>query len=560
MHSSALRAGSMSAVIRQEHLQQAIKEKQLCERRHHACALMLRKHDLVGVLAPRGLPELRIQGSPAQVRKPHPTVSPMPLPSDLGSPESIIFAITYERRRLSSQIVPVNSDSGIAALVAPSTPSQSRQSPSKEFATRLSRLHKAAALGLAAIQGQWCDSLHVSPIGAQSSAVKADASFPSYLNGSSALFGDRGEVSGLGCCEVEGARHVRFSSRSPQVATFSVERPCVPRPEGWTATESAPAAMPETPPSEVAKLIPGPELDLVQRSPSTHRNSNSPWVSTLVMSPCVASPHSTIPSPQTSVTSYLSRIEELRSSLLEAPWNPRQSNRRLSDDARLPTQPVQMLTMAENPSGMNEKRATNGQDVWESAPAPLKQWTLDQTRCLGESVGAAAVGITSPTASGAVGLIGPLPRGASLTPAMSETFECFTESSPIFLRRPQRRPKAPTQDTRLSPLFSNVTNQLTESSTPPPPRPRMPGKKDALVTHKATKKCVRFHESVERSDKGGTSTACKRRRSERRAAQPPTSAPAVVGVPIIMAAELCCEQEGFGAGILLACGPTLYFD
>ncbi|CAG9580167.1 conserved hypothetical protein [Leishmania major strain Friedlin] len=566
MHCSTGRAGSVGFAPRQQELQRVIEEKQiqlkqLYERQCRVRAAMLRQQDFKGARVMRDQPQLRIRGSPAQARPPHRAASQTPSPSGIGPSESVAFTITSERRRLRPRIAPQNPDSRTVFLGARSKLTRNRPSPSKEFAIRLSRLHKASASGAATVpeavavsatKEPLSDSPDVSPIAAECPAGPADVSAGSYWSSISALFGDPVGMSCLGRGDVEGARHVRFSSRSPQVATFSVERSCVPLEEGFDAMVVAAAATPGTPASDGEKQTLGPELDLIKAA-SAPLDTAAQRVSSLAMSPFASSRYSAVLSPRTTVSSYLTQIEELRHSLLEAPSDTRYSGRGFDDDTRLPARRSQDLRMSGQPSVM-EKQVER-----EGAATPAKQWTLVRTRDLGESVGAAAVGINSTTMSGALGLAVPVPSSVPVAPVMWEASVCFTENSPIFLRRPERRVGLSTQDSCESPLLTNITNQPPKSSAPPPPRLPMSREESAVTVHKLTK-CVRFRESVERSDKGTSGTACKRRRPGWRPAPSSASAPAVGGVPIVMPAELCCEQEGFGAGILLACGPTLYFD
>ncbi|CBZ29507.1 conserved hypothetical protein [Leishmania mexicana MHOM/GT/2001/U1103] len=563
MHWSTGRAGSMNVAPRQEELQRPIEEKQLCEWQCHVSAAMLRQRDFEGVSAMRVRPELRIRGPPAQRRPPHGAAFQTTPPGDMGPWESVTFTITSERRRLRPRIVPKNPDSCTVVVGARSKHTQNRLSPSKEFAIRLSRLHKASAPGAATVpeavaaaakEGPLGDSPAISPIAAECPAGQADVSAASYLSRLSALFGDHGGVSCVGRGDVEGARHVRFSSQSPQVATFSVERCCVPLQEGFEAVAVAAAAAPGTRAGDAEKLTPDPALDLIEKAPFAPLDTAAQRVSPLAMSPFASSRYSTLLSPRTSVSSYLTQIQELRHSLLEAPSDTRRSRADCNDDTRLRARAAHDLTTTEQPLVMDRQAEREG------AAPPAKQRALERTRDLGDSVGAAAVGINSTTMSGALGLAVPVTSGVAVTPVMWEASECFSENSPIFLRRPERRAGPSTQDFPEAQLLTNITNQSPKSSAPRPPRSRMSREESAMVVHKPTKKCVRFRESVERSDRGTSGTQCKRRRPGWRPAHSSASSPAVAGVPIVMPGELCCEQEGFGAGIILACGPTLYFD
>ncbi|AYU81673.1 hypothetical protein LdCL_320018200 [Leishmania donovani] len=566
MHCSMGGAGSVGFALRQQELQRAIEEKrlelkQLYERQCHVSAAMLCQGDFEDPRVMRDRPQLRIRGSPAEARPPHRAASQTPPPGDRGLSESVAFIITSELRRLRPRIMPQNPDSRSVVWGARSKLTQNRPSPSKEFAVRLSRLHKASApcaatvpeaVAVAATKEPLSDSPDVSPIAAECPADQADVSAASYLSSNSTLFCDHGGVSGLGRGDAEGARHVRFSSRSPQVSTFSVERSCVPLQEGFDAMAVAAAATPGPSASDGEKRTPGPELDLIEKASSAPLDTAAQRVRTLAMSPFVSSRHFAVLSPRNTVSCCLTQVEELRHSLLAAPSNARYSGRGFDDDTRPPARRVQGLRMPVQPSVMDKQAEREG------TATPAKRCTLERTPDLGDSVGAAAVDINSTTMSGALGLAAPVPSGVPVAPVMCEASECATENSPIFLRRPERRAGPSTQDSHESPLLTNITNQPPKLPEPPS-RLRMSREESATAVHKP-KKCVRFRESVERSDKGTSGTTCKRRRPGWRTAPSSASAPATAGAPIAMPAELCCEQEGFGAGILLACGPTLYFD
>ncbi|KAG5495421.1 hypothetical protein GH5_03082 [Leishmania sp. Ghana 2012 LV757] len=572
MLSSTRNGGSVNVSPHQDDLQREIEEKQrelkkLYERRRrNVRALRLPQHNL-DVAETRDVPQLRIRGSPAPRRQPDPAALSTPPLGGMGPPESII-AITSERRRFYPRTIPENCDSFAAAGAAQSMLSQNRPSPSREFAARLSRLHKASVAGsatmreaaaVAATHGPLSDSLAVSPIVTEFLDGQAYASPVSYLRSISALFESCGVVSCVDGGGAEGGRHVRFSSHSPQVATFSVERSSAPLQEELTATAGTVTATPPRPAAEVKRLTPGSELDLVQTAPSAHPCITSPWVSTLVISPFMPSGNSSCTPPRAGATSSLAEAEELRSSVLLVPLDTRHSVRSFNADSCFPVQPRRNQKTCEVPSVMNAKQGMGEQEDRGGCSTPRRQGALEYSCDLGESVGAVAASVSSTTVSGAFGLTGPVIQGSPATAAMPEAFEHFAETSPIFLRRPVRRPERPIHHSCLPP-FSNITNQLQQSSPLPSPRSQESGHRSTAAASKTAKKCVRFRESVERADKGAAGALFKRRRPGWRLAHPSASPPAVVGVPIIMPVKLCCEQEGFGASILLACGPTLYFD
>ncbi|KAG5470933.1 hypothetical protein CUR178_02239 [Leishmania enriettii] len=572
MLSRTRNGGSVNVSPHQDDLQRQIEEKQrelkkLYERRRrHVRALRLPQHNL-DVAETRDVLQLRIRGSPVPQRQPRSAALPTPPLGGMGPPEGII-AITSERRRFYPRTIPENCDSCAATAAAQSMLSQDRPSPSREFAARLSRLHKASvpdsatmreAVAMAGTHGLLSDSLAVSPIATEFPDGEAYASPASCLRSISALFESCGVVSCVDGGGAEGSRRVRFSSRSPQVATFSVERSSAPLEEELTATAGTVAATPPRPAAEVESLTRGSELDLVLTAPSAHPCITSPSVSALVMSPFVPSGNSSCAPPRAGANSCLAKAEERHSSVVLVPLDTRHSVRSFGADSCLPVQPRRNQKTCEAPSVVNAKQRMGGQEGRGGCSTPRRQGTLEFSRDLGEPVGAAAVGVSSPTVSGAFGLTGPVIQDSPVTAGTPGAFENFTETSPIFLRRPVRRSERPIHHSCLPP-FSNVTNQLQQTSALPSPRSQESGQRSAAAASKMAKKCVRFRESVERADKGAAGASPKRRRPGRRLAHPSASPPAVAGVPIIMPVKLCCEQEGFGASILLACGPTLYFD
>ncbi|GET91453.1 hypothetical protein, conserved [Leishmania tarentolae] len=545
-------------------IEKKLEVKQLYKRHYHLNAMMPHRSIFEDVLAVGHPPQLRIKGSPVPARQSHYAVSQPPPLSDMGSSESISFTITLERRRLHPQIISKNIGGCTALLEERLKLTQSRPSPSKEFAARLSRLQKASAFASATAReaksvgtnkAPLSDSLAISPIIAESPAAQDDVSVMSYASDIPALFGDVGEVSVPGRGRVEGVRHVRFSSRSPQVATFSVERSCVPLEKGSNAMAVAGAAAPRTPVTEMEKRAPDPPLGLMERAHSAPLDTSAQRVSTPATSSFVSLGSSTAVSPRTSVSSYLAQVKELRNSLLEAPSCTRHNGHLVDDNCYLrEQQPIQDSGRAKWASVMDWQVENEG------AATPSKKCMLEGTRDLGDSVGAAALGIHSSTTSGALGLTAAVIDGASPTPVISEMSECFKENSPLFLRRPERRGGTHIPNSDDPSFFRNIANQQQTACTPAPSTVWMSPETTIASIHKPMKKCVRFRESVERSGKGNAVTTCKRRRS----GWPPTSSSAssstVAGVPIVMPTEWSCEQEGFGAGILLACGPTLYFD
>ncbi|KAG5470519.1 hypothetical protein LSCM1_01763 [Leishmania martiniquensis] len=571
MHSSAWHGDSLSP--RQDDLQWEIEEKErelneLYQRWRHVRARKLPQHTRESDAEARDVPQLRIRRSPDHLRHSRPAAPSTPPLCGMGPSESILIGMTSERRRLSSRTVSHNCGSYAAAMAAQPTLPQNWPSPSMEFATRLSRLYKASVLSsatvpeaatvTAAVPCQLSDSLAVSPIATVSPACEARSSEGSYLSGASCFLECCGEVSCVSVGEVEGGRHVRFSSRSPQVATFSVERPCALLTEGSIATSGAVTAAPAGPMTEVKRLTPKSELDLVENALSGHSRRTSPWVSTPARSPAMTSGNRSIKSARTSATSYLAQIGELRSSLRQEPPGTCHSVRSVGTGPRLSLYPIGKQETRETPLLVSVVEAGDAQDSRGGGSTPPSRSPRDDSRGLDVSVGAAAVGISSAILSGALGPNVPVTEGSPPTTAMSDTFECFTDSSPIFLRRPPRGPDLPARASCALP-FSNLTNRPRQLSAQMPQKLGESGPRSTAATSK-TKKCVRFRDSVERVEQKTAGTLSKRRRPGQKLPPAPTSPPASAGMPITIPAELCFEQEGFGAGILLACGPTLFFD
>jgi hypothetical protein len=79
--------------------------------------------------------------------------------------------------------------------------------------------------------------------------------------------------------------------------------------------------------------------------------------------------------------------------------------------------------------------------------------------------------------------------------------------------------------------------------------------KPASTATTKPKKTVHFHASLEQSAPEASAPLRRRGRGSKNTQATPTTC-----VPTNMPANTCVEARGFGAGISLACGPTLHFD
>ncbi|KAG5496179.1 hypothetical protein JKF63_02480 [Porcisia hertigi] len=576
MHSTTPLAGCLIVEHRQNDLQREIEARefeldQLYKRRRHLTTSMCHgpaPHRLLVSTDP--VPHLRIRGSPAQLQHPHPVVPPTPPLGDIGPVDSITFAITSERRRLCSRLSPQISGSHTVVLVTHSKALQKRPPPSEEFTTRLARLNKACALNApsplsveaaAHHQHESNTTLLVSPIVAGWADGQSDESVASNLSSISAILGCCGEVRSLSYDEMEGARHVRFSSRSPQVTTFSVERSGAPLQELFSEEAAVSTELTEKPSIDIEKRFPSTELMLVQQEPSGHCDSTAPTGSTPAMSPRATAGDFTASSPQAGARKGWKLFKEHRSSLRERPPDARRSAHHFNSDAHNVAVEVRCMNSAQEKPQMTSEQVRDELDDRAGPMTPLKQCSEEGARELGELLGATSVSGDSISKSGAPHSVLRFVQPVTDTASLPQVFEGFADNSPIFLRRPERKPELPTQDSGMPPVLSQVTSQPPKAVAPLPRRSRASGKEEASAGNAAKKKKrVRFRESVEHADKRAAKEGCRRRRPERRSAHCRASASAVSGVPRMMPAELCFEQEGFCAGILLACGPTLFFD
>ncbi|KAK7199722.1 hypothetical protein NESM_000018300 [Novymonas esmeraldas] len=487
---------------------------------------------------------LRIRGSPVRTRVSSPRVSAPPTPPlvHVRSPESVIVPLTLERRRLPSLSGSATVRTGGAAFADPVR----RTPPPTEFAMRLSRLLKAvasvhlphaAAPSPNASRGSQLHSLIASPItashrGGDVGDLESSSSSSSFLAGLAAFLRDDDPGTRQSRNAVDDVRHVRFSSQSPRVATFSVERPCPDVAETSLVTRTPSAAMAPAAEVCVERLTPGPELDLVRSETATPRRGSLAHgdSSSLLVAPYLTSRISTLLPPRRSVTPRLSETVARSGAVV--------------DDSRAGTSDSQHPQRLNTGQGHADKnvapRAVEGR-VREAAEEQAV--TLRRQPGLEPS--------SSPCTVTAVDLSGLL------------------EGSPIFLRRRERCHVSPRRSAPAAPLFANVTNQLPTGNDVASRTPsQVPGGRSrgtpAPTRTAEGKKRVRFRESVERAD-GGTGRAgkCPRRRRVRGGVASCVSTAATspaAGVPNTMPEDLCCEQPGLGADILLACGPTLFFD
>lgn len=512
-------------VLREAALRSAIEAKErelavLYERQRNSTAAPRQTARTVTYTARRPY-ELQIRGplrqTPQQTTSSAAQVTP-PL-GDLGPPESVAFPITAERRRLSLQLptrIAGVEDADALAAVRPAW--DATACATSEFETRLSRLRGASVRSTTAPPPppQCFLSPSLSPIGAHGATRQGDVSCASFLADAADFFASRSDADETWEADCSTAnRHVRSSSKSPQVATFSVERPCPPGPAGHQTLESGENHMP---------------------------TSHSPCVDH--HSAVLAAPRQTATppaSPRASVASYLSQLEELRTSL-----QPRSSG---------------SAGAAKPPQVPPPPCAARGAERDQGAAMSLKELLgLEDAR-----------GLSGPVSVAAAAADEELPQSLALRCAspLADALASFSDSSPIFLRRREHRRDAPTHaavPAAASPVLRDVTNSGGAGTRPG----TVSQKRGSSTPRKAVKKkCVRFCESVVQRAKAqvassdpfsaGAATSggasARRARPQRRGAATPAA-----GVPIAAPAELRHCQAGLGAGIVLPCGPTLYFE
>lgn len=489
--------------------------------------------------------ELQIQNGP-----------PLTPQSFVATPETVTLPLTEERRRIG------HSAQRVAASALPA------RSPPSEFTARLNRLHHAALAGRMEVHSAACGSLLVSPI--LRADPRVDASCTDILHDNDdGFFADvhrstqdsRGSGAGS-------PRHVRFSSKSPRVALFSVERPC----DG--------AASPEPEEGEVGSVSPFIEGRLNATAEviasngeegRRHCDSLTPLSTCCEVNatlPAVSS-ISTVLSLRSSVTSYIALLNELRSSLLGS--SPRRTTpRRFSAVPQAAAAESGVIDAATPTKEKSLPAVEDGEENGRVTPLP-HHTSLNAN---------APSRVPRPEASHNNLQTSLFAERGSRSVEKEEMLNSVLDSPPIFLQRPERQrvsspfsvqhlplpshgeppiqPPIVASDTRTrgskasrSPSLTHAHSRASASHTrlakrTPPPH----------VTATRQKK-VRFAASLGHPEHDPPLQPAGRRRGRGTPIKPSLPTAGTFGKA---PADMCVEQPGFGAGIRLPCGPTLFFD
>lgn len=484
--------------------------------------------------------------------------SPPPSPqSFIRTPESVALRLTGERRRLVHGKPPVAAAGSLMVVDNPS-----------EFATRLRRLYHAAHTGATPAELAARVSLLCSPIPMVPSHDDVSCTDLFHEVGSSFSRGSEARTvrdsrdSGAGC-----PRHVRFSSKSPRVSVFSVDRPCdgAASPPARSGKDEDESTFVQSAASSVvggANVRVGHVASLVEDVPGSGGTHDA----SLVFSPPpvdsdatlqIASRISTRLSPRSSVTSYLAVLHELRSSLLHT--SPRHVPRRSvgAPGTAARDDKVDAATPTKQPAvsaGMEEGSKT-----------PI-------LHCESPCNAATRTACTLPC--------DPPQSREALTPQRSSTILCVEDaldsvlrSSPVFLRRPERQRLSPPTAAQSLPLDPKSATRCEAARvegvvgrrrggkaqcSPSAPQPRARQRMSPPTTITRAKKTVHFPSSLGHPEHDPPQQpAGRRRRGKRKRVEcvPPT-----VTTSAKTPADMRVEAPGFGAGILLASGPTLYFE
>ncbi|KPA84650.1 hypothetical protein ABB37_01165 [Leptomonas pyrrhocoris] len=521
----------------------------------------------------RHAPELRIRKDPP--------ISPV---DGGGTPESITFALTSERRR---HAAPEAARVARRKAMPPALTSKheaglpTASAVPREFTERLRRLTSAVTARGKASPLEPLISLAFSPIPFRQAG--GDVSYSG--RGGRDVFLFQGD-SCVGCQEnsEDDVRHVRFSSRSPRVSIFSVERSC---------TRAVNRAVPAVN-HEASSIFISSDLNstahgdgvgaAAQRQAS--RLEVTPNILHAVGPPSICrgpeggedslplSRISTVLSPRSSVASYLSLINELRSTLLDSsPLQMKRLSVGVHNSVVETSATVERVQCQTNGTAEDADAATPTREADE---ATTTRRSARRTTCVSE-----AASVRTPTEAKEIGRNVEKPSTASVDVDVADALSSMAMSaSPIFLQRRDRRPataaataavcspqllltREPQESRRGAPERKKVKVNVNSSPSARTkrdarlnPRQSRPTKKAACaVAATKRKKTVHFRASLEQV-KGATGAPVAPQKRGRRAERATPSACA----PTRMPPNMCVEQRGFGADILLACGPTLYFD
>ncbi|KPI90846.1 hypothetical protein ABL78_0079 [Leptomonas seymouri] len=490
----------------------------------------------------------------------------------MGTPESITFPLTRENRLLVSEVMHAELIDNIP--LAPAVKPEARLSPApavpREFTERLRRLNRAVASHNTPSLPEVCISLTCSPIPTRLSS--ADTSYNGLREPDAGLFKGGSNA----CCGVNAAgalRHVRFSSQSPQISTFSVERSC-------NGVVNCEASSPSIRGSFKTTAHGAYEAAAERRGARPAVNDDPPaGVGTPSLLPkweadecsLLVSAISMMLSPRSSAASYLALIDELRSSLLE--FSP-------SKVGRLPVD-VQgsALKVSVKADTVQCPANTAAEEPGAAGPTWEKELTRSRNACRTSAAGETAL-LPMPSGTRGVAHSGGNPSKASGEESLEDAFASVRMSAtPIFLQRPDRRPCATAETVGVRPRRAPASREpqrypretaerdgtmVNEENSPSSfsksrwrshtQRPA-PAKKAPSVLGTRRKKTVHFRASLEHVGREPGACVVPQKRCRRAKRRSPSTC-----APTKMPPNMCVEQRGFGADILLACGPTLYFD
>ncbi|KAL7709694.1 hypothetical protein N2W54_004499 [Lotmaria passim] len=493
----------------------------------------------------------QIQSSNTAIRAPQLRIrSDLPA-SPLGgvrTPESVAFTLTGEARHF-ARTTPQTLQRSVsdADTIASASSSAAAFAVPREFVERLRRLHSSVALH-ATLPPQRTPrfSLLFSPITAV--GTDEDTSYTRLDAPEADLFAED-DVDGR-LTEAGALRHVRFSSKSPRVLTFSVERSS-PSQNGSADTtgSNADAASHFVNSSDLrlrggdtcsgtgeaqAAITPG---SLAERKSASSSVAATPALHTSDTHNDESLPtscNSTVLSPRSSIASYLTLIEELRSSLVST---DSRTSQQTSTDANSSAISFRGLASAAatassvaaacvpTSSGKGGRLESRANDEVEAATPTQREQAAD-----GQADSRSRFIVSSPVVRAAfpsAAEVGLSTHNSPEADVAGDTVS-FIGASPIFLQRPERRRR----------LGGSAAQQ------------------DTPAVREAKKKTVHFRASVERIECASAVPPPRPRRRGRKLTQ--ASAPSCA--PATVPPEMSVEQRGFGAGISLPCGPTLYFD